>query len=127
MGGNTEGILVDIPADMLSADVSLANVSTANTSTSDMTEINISRSDTLMANTAEDLATTNVSVACALSGLSPHTDYVITVEANTSAGYGNRSEELHIQTSRQCVSLVVCVCVCVCVCMCVCVCLCVCV
>ena len=42
---------------------------------------------------------------------SPHTDYVITVEANTSAGYGNRSDELHVQTSRQCA---VCVCVCVC-------------
>ena len=109
MGGNTKGILVDIPADMSSADMSLANVSTANTSTSDMTGITDSRSDTLMANTAEDLATTNVPVAFALSGLSPHTDYVITVEANTSAGYGNRSEELHIQTSIGCVHTCVCV------------------
>ena len=89
MGGNTEGILVVIPADMSSA---------------------------------EDLATTNVSIAFALSALSPHTDYVITVEANTCAGYGNRSEELHIQTSRHHVSLVVCMCVCVCVCVCLCVC-----
>ena len=73
MGGNTEDILVDVPA-----------------KTSDMS----------MTSTTEDLPMTSIHVAFALSGLSPHTDYVITVVANTSAGYGNRSEELHIQTSK---------------------------
>ena len=54
-GGNTEGILVDIPT-----------------------------------NTTEDLPVTKVSVTSILSGLSPRTDYVITVKGNTSAGYCNQ-------------------------------------
>ena len=96
VGGNTEDILVDIPANMSTADLL-----SANTSTSDMVEVTANRSDMSMTNTTEDLPMTSAHVAFALSGLSPHTDYVITVVANTSAGYGNRSEELHIQTSKQ--------------------------
>ena len=84
MGGNKENILVDVPANMSTADLL-----SANTSASDMV-VTANRSDM-----------TSTHVAFALSGLSPHTDYVITVVANTSAGYGNRSEELHIQTSKQ--------------------------
>ena len=83
VSGNSEGILVDIPADI----------------SSDMVEVTANRSDALMDNTAEDLQTIYFFVAFTLSGLSPHTDYVITVKANTSAGFGNRSEELHIQTA----------------------------
>ena len=96
MGGNTEDILVDIPANMSTADLL-----SANTSALDMVEVTANRSDMSMTNTTEDLPLTSTHVAFALSGLSPHTDYVITVVANTSAGYGNRSEELHIQTSKQ--------------------------
>ena len=93
---------------------------TANTSTSDM------KSDLLMANATEDLSTANDFVSFTLTGLSPHTVYVITVQANTSAGYGNRSEELHIRTDPgECVC-VACVCVCVCVCVRACVCVCTC-
>ena len=86
MGGNTEDILVDVPA---------------KTSASDMVEVTANRSDMSLTNTTEDLPVTRIHVAFALSGLSPHTDYVIAVVANTSTGYGNRSEELHIQTSKQ--------------------------
>ena len=107
----------------------------ANMSISDVVEFPVNKSGMSMANTSQVLSTTNVSIAFTLTRLSPHTDYVITVEANTNAGYGNRSEELHIQTSMQCVCVRACVCVCVhacvcvraCVCVCVCVCLCVCV
>ena len=63
-----------------------------------------------MTSMAQDLPKENISVAFALRGLSPHTDYVITVVANTSAGYGNRSEELHIQTKMQRACMHVCVC-----------------
>ena len=96
MGGNTEDILVDIPASMSTADLL-----SANTSASDIVEVTANRSDMSMTNTTEDLPMTSIHVTFALSGLSPHTDYVITVVSNTSAGYGNRSEELHIQTSKQ--------------------------
>ena len=81
MGGDTEWVLVDI---------------LANTSTSNKIQVNANESDTA---DHEDLPTANAAVAFTLSGLSPRTDYVITVKANTSAGYGNRSEELHIQTA----------------------------
>ena len=101
MGGNTEDIIVDVPANMPTVDLSFTDTSSANTSTSDMVEVTANRSDMSMTNTTEDLPMTSTQVAFALSGLSPHTDYVITVVANTSAGYGNRSEELHIQTSKQ--------------------------
>ena len=93
--GNTEDILVDVPA---------------KTSASDMVEVTANRSDMSMTNTTEDLPKTSTHVAFALSGLSPHTDYVITVVANTSAGYGNRSEELHIQTKTQRACIHVCAC-----------------
>ena len=93
--GNTEDILVDVPA---------------KTSASDMVEVTANRSDMSMTNTTEDLPKTSTRVAFALSGLSPHTDYVITVVANTSAGYGNRSEELHIQTKTQRACIHVCAC-----------------
>ena len=96
VGSNTEDILVDVPANMSTADLLSANMSA-----SDMVEVTANRSDMSMTNTTEDLPLTSTHVAFALSGLSPHTDYVITVVANTSAGYGNRSEELHIQTSKQ--------------------------
>ena len=89
----------------------------ANMSTSDMAEFPVNKRDTLMANTTEDLSAANDFVSFTLTGLSPHTDYVITVQANTSAGYGNRSEELHIRTDPG-----VCVCVCVCACVRACVC-----
>ena len=105
MGGNTEDILVDVPANMSTADLL-----SANTSASDMVEVTANRSDMSMTNTTEDLPMTSTHVAFALSGLSPHTDYVITVVANTSAGYGNRSEELHIQTKMQRACMHVCVC-----------------
>ena len=102
MGGNTAEITVDTPADK--------------------TEVTANKSDMLMANTSEDLTAANDFVTFTLTNLSSHTEYVITVEANTSAGYGNRSEELHIQTDPgQCVRVRVlvrahaCVCVCVCV------------
>ena len=102
MGGNTEDILVDVPANMSTADLLSANTAaSAKTSASDMVEVTANRSDMSLTNTTEDLPMTSTHVAFALSGLSPHTDYVITVVANTSAGYGNRSEELHIQTSKQ--------------------------
>ena len=95
MGGNTEDILVDIPA---------------KTSALDMVEVIANRSDMSMTSTTEDLPMTSTHVAFALSGLSPHTDYVITTVANTSAGYGNRSEELHIQTKTQRACIHVCAC-----------------
>ena len=102
VGGNTEDILVDVPANMSTADLSFTDTSSsAKTSASDMVEVTANRSDMSMTNTTKDLPMTSTHVAFALSGLSPHTDYVITVVANTSAGYGNRSEELHIQTSKQ--------------------------
>ena len=103
VGGNQAEIIVGISANM---------------STSDMAELPANRSDLLMTNvsTADDV------VAFTLTNLLPHTDYVITVQANTSAGYGNKSEKLHVQTSM----LFVCVCVyvyvrvhvCLCVCVC---------
>ena len=111
--GNTEDILVDVPANMSTADLL-----SANTSASDMVEVTANRSDMSMTNTTEDLPMTSNHVAFALSSLSPHTDYVITVVANTSAGYGNRSEELHIQTSKQYnMNILFKLCECVCVCM----------
>ena len=101
MGGNTEDILVDVSANVSTADLSFTDTSSsANTSTSVMVEVTVNRSDMTLTNTTEDLPMTSIPVAFALSGLSPHTDYVITVVANTSAGYGNRSEELRIQTSK---------------------------
>ena len=109
MGGNTEDILVDVSAKMSTADLLSAN-------TSDMVEVTSNISDSSMTNTTEDLPMTSTHVAFALSGLSPHTDYVITVVANTSAGYGNRSEELHIQTSKQYSRNIYLCCVNVCVC-----------
>ena len=93
VGGNPAEIIVGISANM---------------STSDMAELPANRSDMLMTN----MSTTDDVVSFTLTNLLPHTDYVITVQANTSAGYGNKSEELHVQTSM----LVDCVCVCVCVC-----------
>ena len=96
VGGNKEDILVDVPANMSTADLL-----SVNTSTSDMVKVTANRSDMSLTNTTEDSPITSIHVAFALSGFSPHTDYVITVVANTSAGYGNRSEELHIQTSKQ--------------------------
>ncbi len=102
MEGNTEDILVDVPANMSTADLSFTDTSSSdNMSASDMVEVTANRSDMSWTNTTEDLPITSTHVAFALSGLSLHTDYVITVVANTSAGYGNRSEELHIQTSKQ--------------------------
>ena len=70
----------------------------ANMSTSDMIEFPVSKSDLLIANTTEDLSAANDFVSFTLTGLSPQTVYVITVQANTSAGYGNKSDELHITT-----------------------------
>ena len=102
-GGNTEDILVDVPANMSTTDLL-----SANTSASDMVEVTADRSDMSLTNTTEDSPITSTHVAFALSGLSPHTDYVITVVANTSTGYGNRSEELHIQTSKQCSNIYLC-------------------
>ena len=94
VGGNTAEITVDTPADK--------------------TEVTANKSDMLMANTSEDLTTANDIVTFNLTNLSPHTEYVITVQANTSAGFGNRSEELHIQTDPGvCVCVRACVCVCV--------------
>ena len=102
MGGNMEDISVDIPANMSTADLPFSDTSSsANTLASDMVEVTANRSDMSLTNTTEDLPMTSNHVAFTLSGLSPHTDYVITVVANTSAGYGNRSEELRIQTSKQ--------------------------
>ena len=101
MEGNTEDILVDVPANMSTADLSFTDTSSANMSASDMVEVTANRSNISLTNTTEDLPMTSTHVAFTLSGLSPHTDYVITVVANTSAGYGNRSEELRIQTSKQ--------------------------
>ena len=102
VGGNTEDILVDVPANMSAADLQFTDTSTSgNTSASDMVEVTVNRRDISLINTTENMPMTSTHVAFTLSGLSPHTDYVITVAANTSAGYGNRSEELHIQTSKQ--------------------------
>ncbi len=101
MGGNTEDILVDVPANKSTADLSSSDTSSGNRSASDMVEVTANRSDMSLTNTTEDLPMTSTHVAFTLSGLSPHTDYVITVVANTSAGYGNRSEELLIQTGKQ--------------------------
>ena len=70
----------------------------ANMPTSDMVEFPVNKSDLLMVNTTGNVSTANDFVLFTLTGLSPHTVYVITVQANTSAGYGNRSEELHIRT-----------------------------
>ena len=78
-------------------------------------EFPVNKSDLLMVNTTEDLSTANDFVSFALTGLSPNTVYVITVQANTSAGYGNRSKELHIRTDPG-ASRSVCVCMCICVC-----------
>ena len=91
VGGNTAEITVDTPADK--------------------TEITANKSDMLMANTSEDLTAANDFVTFNLANLSPHTEYVITVEANTSAGYGNRSEELQVKTDP---GVRACVCVCAC-------------
>ena len=99
MEDSTAEIVVHIPASM---------------STSYIEVIPANKSDMLIANTSEDMSATEVFIAFTLMGLSPQTGYVITVEANTSAGYGNRSEELHIRTDPG-----VCVCVWVCVCVCV--------
>ena len=97
MGGNTADIAAVISADTMEA--------TAN------------KSDVSLTNKSEDLSPGTVLVNFTLTRLSPHTDYVITVEANTSAGYGNRSEELHIQTAPgRCVCAYVCVHMCACVC-----------
>ena len=97
---STAEIVVHIPASM---------------STSDIEVIPANKSDMLIANTSEDMLATEVFIAFTLMGLSPQTVYVITVQANTSAGYGNRSEELHITTDPGvCVGGVwmnVCVCV----------------
>ena len=82
----------------------------ASMSTSDTVVFPVNNSDLLMANTTEDLSAANDFVSFTLTGLSPHTVYVITVQANTSAGYGNRSEELHIRTDLG-VCLLVCGCV----------------
>ena len=106
VGGNTEDILVDVPANMSTADLL-----SASTSASDIVEVTANRSDMSLTHTTEDLPMTSSHVAFALSGLPPHTDYVITVVANTSAGYGNRSEELHIQTKTQRACIHVCACV----------------
>ena len=92
VGGSTAEIVGDI---------------SANVSTFDMVKIPAKESD------LEDLSTTNVSIAFTLTRLSPHTEYVITVAANTSAGYGNRSEELHIKSD-----LGVCACLWMCTCAC---------
>ena len=112
MGGNSEDILVDVPANMSTADLSFTDTSSsAKTSASDMVEVAANRIDMSLTNTTEDLPMTSTHVAFALSGLSPHTDYVITVVANTSVGYGKRSEELHIQTKTQRACIHVCTCV----------------
>ena len=100
MGGNTEDILVDVPANMSTADLRFSDTSSANTA-SNMVEVTANRSDVSLTNATEDLPMASTHVAFTLSGLSPHTDYMITVVANTGAGYGNRSEELRIQTSKQ--------------------------
>ena len=78
MGSNTAEIAKYIPADMR--------------------EVTANKSDMPLTNKSEDSSTTTVLVTTTLTSLFPNTEYVITVEANTSAGYGNRSEELHIQT-----------------------------
>ena len=102
VGGNMEDISVDVPANMSITDLPFSDTSSSdNTSASDMVEVTANRSDMSLTNTTEDLPMTSNHVAFTLSGLSPHTDYVITVAANTSAGYGNRSEELRIQRSKQ--------------------------
>ena len=112
-GSNTPDIVVELSANM---------------SISDIVEFPaVNKSGMSMANTSQDLSTTNVPIAFTLTKLSSHTNYVITVEANTSAGYGNRSEELNIQTSMQCICVCVCACVRACVHACVRACVCVCV
>ena len=63
-----------------------------------MREVTANKSDMPLTNKSEDSSTTIVLETAALTNLSPYTHYVITVEANTSAGYGNRSEELHVKT-----------------------------
>ena len=78
VGGNTAEIVKYIPADMR--------------------EVTANKSDMPLTNKSEDSSTTIVLETAALTNLSPHTEYVITVEANTSAGYGNRSEDLHVKT-----------------------------
>lgn len=97
-GNNTETLLVYIPA----------KTSSSNTSTSDMVEGTANRRNMSLANTAGDLPAVNISVAYTLSGLTPRTDYVITIEAGTSVGYGNRSDELHIQTAAYTAGVCVC-------------------
>ena len=72
----------------------------------DMREISANKSDMLFTAKSEDSSTTNISVNFTLTNLFPNTVYIITVQANTSAGYGNKSHELHIQTDPG-----VCVCV----------------
>ena len=106
---NIEEIVVDTPADIR--------------------EITANKSDMPLTAKSDDSSTTNISVNFTLTNLFPNTEYVITVEANTSAGYGNRSQELHIQTDPGvCVSeresAYMCACMvhgawCVCVCVCV--------
>ena len=64
----------------------------------DMREFTANKSDMPLTNKSEDSSTTTILETAALTNLYPNTEYVITVEANTSAGYGNKSEELHIQT-----------------------------
>ena len=100
LGSNRGEIVVSIAADM---------------PTSDMVEFPVNNSDLLMVNTTEDWSTANDFVSFTLTGLSPHTVYVITVQANTSAGFGNRSKELHMRTDPG-ASRSVCVCMCICVC-----------
>ena len=73
----------------------------------DMREVTANKSDMPLTKKPEDSSATTVNVTTTLTNLFPNTEYVITVEANTSAGYGNRSEELHIQTdSGVCVCIV---------------------
>ena len=64
----------------------------------DMREVTANKSDMPLTNKSEDSSTTTILETAAVTNLYPNTEYVITVEANTSAGYGNRSKELHIQT-----------------------------
>ena len=78
MGSNTAEIVTYIPADMR--------------------EVTANKSDMPLSNKSEDSSTTTVNVTATLTNLFPNTEYVITVEANTSAGYGNKSEELHVKT-----------------------------
>ena len=85
VGDHSEDTFVDLPAKM---------------STSAMVQVTPNSTNGIsMTSMAQDLPKESISVAFALRGLSPHTDYVITVVANTSAGYGNKSEELHIWTA----------------------------